>query len=155
MGQGWFEMSVSNEPSFNNSYVLQTVLPTEIVNRISEFAAEVEEEEEEESPFDWDEVGGTVEIYRTRHIITRANYFRGTAGGYVFLYREHPAGWYHWDRYYDDPPRYTMVDGILIQKIEGSIEYLDVVPHDFEYDGEEDITILDVETMMEAREEGW
>ena len=149
-------MSVSNEPLLNNCYVLQNIFPEEIVTRISEFATEVkEDEEEEESPFDWDHVLDTVEIYRTRHIITRENDFRSTAGGYVFLYREHPAGWYHWDRYLDDRPRYEMVDGILAQRIglDGA-EYLSVVPHDFEYDGEEEIFILDVETMIEAREEG-
>ena len=53
-------MDASNELSFNNSCALQSIFPNEIVNRISEFAAEVEEEEEEEeeSPFDWDVVWG-------------------------------------------------------------------------------------------------
>jgi hypothetical protein len=144
-------MDASNEPSFINSYVLQTVLPTEIVNRISGFAAEVEEEEEEESPFDWDVVWGTVEIYRTRHIITWDG-IRGQ-GGYVFLYREHRAGWYRWNRL-GEHPRYEMLDGTLAQKIEDDrTEYLAEVPLDFEYDGEEDIVILDDELMIQLGDE--
>jgi hypothetical protein len=144
-------MDASNELSFNNSYVLQSIFPNEIADRISEFAAEVEEEEEEEeeSPFDWDVVWGTVEIYRTRHIITWDG-IRGQ-GGYVFLYREHRAGWYRWNRL-GEHPRYEMLDGTLAQKIEDDrTEYLAEVPLDFEYDGEEDIIILDDELMLMIR----
>jgi hypothetical protein len=145
-------MDASNELSLNNSYVLQSIFPNEIVARISEFAAEVEDEEEaEESPFDWDVVCGAVEIYRTRHIITWES-IRGE-GGYVFLYREHRAGWYRWNRL-GEHPRYEMLDRTLAQKVEDDrTEYLSEVPFDFEYDGEEDIVILDDELMIRLGDE--
>jgi hypothetical protein len=47
-----------------------------------------------------------------------------------------------------------MLDGILAQKIEDDrTEYLSEVPLDFEYDGEEDIVILDDELMIQLGDE--
>ena len=46
--------------------------------------------------------------------------------------------------------RHTRIDGVLAQKFEDDIEYVAVVPNDFQYDGEEDISILDDDIMQEG-----
>ena len=44
---------------------------------------------------DWEELYGRALIFKTYHYIS---YGGTTCGGYVYLYREHTAGWYEWRR---------------------------------------------------------
>ena len=44
---------------------------------------------------EWEQVYGSITIYRTNHLIT---YGGGPEGGLCYLFREHEPGWYRWER---------------------------------------------------------
>ena len=115
-------------------------LPMDIIEGILEYAQETDD-------IEWEAVCGSTRIYRTNHVLT---YGGGPEGGYVYFYKEREAGWYRWERDWGTPPTYTRIDGVLAQKFEDDIEYVAVVPNDFQYDGEEDISILDDYIMQEG-----
>ena len=85
---------------------------------------------------------------RLKHFLT---YGGGPEGGYVYFYKEREPGWYAWTRDWGTPPTYTKLDGVLVQKFEDYVEYVSVVPYDFEPTDEEneEITILDKFVMEE------
>jgi len=124
------------------SVALSTIFPLDIVSRISDFAQRHE-------TFNWETVYGSTVIYKTKHVIT---YGGGPEGGYVYFYREREPGWYAWERNWGTAPTYTKLDGLLVQKFEDDIEYVSVVPPDYEPEEEDDaeITILDKYVMEEG-----
>ena len=115
-------------------------LPMDIIESILEYAQDTDD-------IEWEAVCGSTRIYRTNHVLT---YGGGPEGGYVYFYKEREAGWYRWERDWGTQPTYTRIDGVLAQKFEDDIEYVAVVPNDFQYDGEEDISILDDYIMQEG-----
>ena len=124
------------------SVALSTILPLDIVSRISDFA-------QRHQTFNWETVYGSTVIYKTKHILT---YGGGPEGGYVYFYREREPGWYAWERTWGTAPTYTKLEGLLVQKFEDDIEYVSVVPPDYEPEEEDDaeITILDKYVMEEG-----
>ena len=115
-------------------------LPMDIIESILEYAQDTDD-------IEWETVYGSTRIYRTNHVLT---YGGGPEGGYVYFYKEREAGWYRWERNWGTPPTYTRIDGVLAHKFEDDIEYVAVVSNDFQYDGEEDIIILDDYIMQEG-----
>ena len=70
------------------SVALSTILPLDIVSRISEFA-------QRHHTFNWETVYGSTVIYKTKHVST---YGGGPAGEYVYFYREREPDWYASER---------------------------------------------------------
>ena len=88
---------------------------------------------------------GSTVIYKTKHMIT---YGGGPEGGYVYFYQEREAGWYKWERGWFQEPAYEKVDGQVAIFWDDGVERIGVVPHDYEPDEDEDITIMDDELMQ-------
>ncbi len=89
---------------------------------------------------DWETVYGSCTIYRTKHYIT---YGGGPEGGFVYLFREHEAGWYRWHRDWGTVVSHTRVeDGVVAFNHADGGEQIGVLPHDWEdydwddYEGE-------------------
>ena len=90
-------------------------------------------------------------IYKTKHIVT---YRLDDEGGYVYFYKERPRGWYRWNRTWGREPVYAYVDdGVVAVKWSDDIEYMGVLPLDYDQydwrdDDDEDVTIMDDEIMQ-------
>ena len=88
---------------------------------------------------DWEEIGGYTMIYKTNHLMTYTG--RGD-GGYVYSYKERLPGWYRWNRIWGREPTYAYIDdGIVAVKWTGDVEYIGVLPdnyEDFDWLDEED-----------------
>ena len=122
--------------------VLANVLPDGLIEHIADFISDV---------LDWDYVYGTTTIYETQHIVT---YGGGPEGGFVFFFREREPGWYSWERDWFQEPTYKKLNGILVQKFtEDGTEYVAVAPRDFETE-DEDVYVLDIDSMIEFRTHG-
>ena len=78
---------------------------------------------------------------------------RRPRGGYVYFYREREAGWYKWERGWFQEPTYTKVDGQVARWWDDGVERIGVVPHDYETDDDEDITIMDDDIMQQRDDE--
>ena len=123
--------------------VLNQILPEGVVEQIAELIPEDPE-------IEWDTVYGSTVIWRTKHFIT---YGGGPEGGYVYFYREREAGWYKWERGWFQEPTYTQVDGQVAIWWDDGVERIGVVPHDYEPDDDEDITIMDDDIMQQRDDE--
>ena len=122
--------------------VLANVLPDGLIEHITDFIGD---------GLDWDYVYGTTTIYETQHIVT---YGGGPEGGFVFFFREREPGWYSWERDWFQEPTYKKLDGILVQKFtEDGAEYVAVAPRGYATE-DEDVYVLDVDTMIESRTTG-
>ena len=122
--------------------VLANVLPDGLIEHIADFIGD---------GLDWDYVYGTTTIYETQHIVT---YGGGPEGGFVFFFREREPGWYSWERDWFQEPTYKKLNGILVQKFtEDGAEYVAVAPRDFETE-DEDVYVLDIDSMIEFRTHG-
>ncbi len=55
---------------------------------------------------DWETVYGTVNIYKTNHLVT---YGGGPEGGYVYFRKERDPGWHRWHRTWLQPPTYAKI----------------------------------------------
>ena len=122
--------------------VLANVLPDGLIEHIADFIGD---------GLDWDYVYGTTTIYETQHIVT---YGGGPEGGFVFFFREREPGWYSWERDWFQEPTYKKLNGILVQKFtEDGTEYVAVAPRDFETE-DEDVYVLDIDSMIEFRTHG-
>jgi len=106
--------------------------------------------DDQPEPFDdFARILGTVQIYRTKHYITHTG---GPEGGFVYFYKERPAGWYRWSRTWGEPPSYEKIETGVVLMIcypNGS-EKIDIVPENWEYElrFDEYVTICDDETMQ-------
>ena len=123
--------------------VLSHVFPEGVVDHIAELIPEDPE-------IEWEEVFGSTVIYKTKHLITFGG---GPEGGYVYFYREREAGWYKWERGWFQPPAYTKVDGQIAIFWDDGVERIGVVPHDYEPEDGDDITIMDDDLMQSLDEE--
>ena len=122
--------------------VLANVLPDGLIEHIADFIGD---------GLDWDYVNGTTTIYETQHIVT---YGGGPEGGFVFFFREREPGWYSWERDWFQEPTYKKLNGILVQKFtEDGAEHVAVVPRDYETE-DEDVYVLDIDSMIEFRTNG-
>ena len=94
---------------------------------------------------EWLEIYGTTMIYKTKHYIT---YGGGPEGGFCYLYREHQAGWYQWERNWGTKPVYTMVEGQIAMRWFEDVDYIGVMPPDWEdWEGDGEILIMnDIDT---------
>jgi hypothetical protein len=122
--------------------VLRSILPADLVEHIANLIPQDQEVE-------WEMVYGATTIYRTKHYIT---YGGGPEGGLVYFFRERRAGWYRWRRNWGEEPVYTMIEeGKVVWKWSGDVEYIAVVPEDYEPDENEneDIMIMDDGFMQE------
>ena len=117
---------------------LTRFLPDDMLDRIAAYYAAPE--------IEWDTVYGSTMIYKTKHIIT---YGGGPDGGYVYFYKERESGWYSWERGWHTPPSYQKLDGQIAIWWDDGTEKIGVVPHDYEPDEDEDITIMSAEIMEE------
>ena len=115
--------------------VLTQFFPDAIVDNIAAYAA---------PEIEWETVYGSTMIYKTKHIIT---YGGGPEGGYVYFYKEREPGWYAWERDWFKPPSYQKVDGQIAIWWDDRTERIGLVPHDYEPDEDEDITIMSAEIM--------
>ena len=122
--------------------VLMDVLPNALIERINDFIGD---------GLDWEYVYGSTTIYETQHIVT---YGGGPEGGFVVFFREREPGWYSWERGWFQEPQYKKLNGILAQKFtEDGAEYVAVVPRDYETE-DEDVYVLDVDSMIDSRTAG-
>ena len=115
--------------------VLTRFLPDAIVDSIAAYSA---------PEIEWETVYGSTVIHKTKHIIT---YGGGPEGGYVYFYKEREPGWYSWERDWFKPPSYKKLDGQIAIWWDDGVERIGLVPHDYEPDEEEDITIMSAEIM--------
>ena len=121
---------------------LADILPHGLIEHITDFIGD---------GLDWEYVYGTRTIYETQHIVTCGG---GPEGGFVFFFREREPGWYSWERDRFQEPTYKKLNGILVQKFtEDGTEYVAVAPRDFET-GDEDVYVLDIDSMIEFRTHG-
>ena len=97
------------------------------------------------TPIDWITIYGSIEIYKTKHIIT---YGGGPEGGFVYFYKERESGWYSWDRDWFRSPVYIKIDGQIAIYWDDDVEKIGIVPHDYELDEDDDIRIMDDEIMQ-------
>ena len=85
-------------------------------------------------------------IYKTKHLQT---YSGGPEGGYVSFYKERLPGWYRWNRSWNQEPTCAFIDdGIVAVKWSGDVEYISVLPNNYEeYDWlDEEDDVLDIMT---------
>ena len=73
---------------------LRYIMPDGVVEDIDAFIPRRPE-------IEWEAVYGSTTIYATQRFITHGG---GPGGGYVYFYRERPAGWYRWERSWGAPP---------------------------------------------------
>ena len=103
---------------------------------------------------DWETLYGKVKIYETDHYIT---YGGGPEGGYVYFYRERPAGWYTWNREWFGKPEYRKIEtGLIVFRLDDDgCETIAWVPDDWEYEEEPDeIIIIGDNFTMQERDRG-
>ena len=104
---------------------------------------------------EWEMVYGTCVIWRTDHLIT---YGGGPEGGYVYFYKERPAGWYAWHRDRMSEPVYTRIrDGQMAAKRSDYVDYIGKLPLNWQEwdwcDHEDDeVSIMDDDYMQEERD---
>ena len=85
-------------------------------------------------------------IQKNKHLVT---YIGRGDGGYVYVYKECLPGWYMWTRSWGREPTYAYIDdGIVAVKWTGDVEYIGVLPDNYEefdwLDEEDDV--LDIMT---------
>ena len=129
------------------SIALMNVFDVDLVRNIHDLI-------QTEPEVEWETVYGSVEIYRTKHIIT---YGGGPEGGYVYFWCERSPGWYNWHRDHFQEPRYTKIQsGQVAVKWEDDVEKIGILPDNWEelgYGEDEDITIMDSYFMEELNGE--
>ena len=118
--------------------VLRSILPDDLVDRIADLIPREPE---------WETVYGATMIYKTKHYLT---YGGAPEGGLVYFFRERRAGWYRWHRSWGEEPTYTRIEtGQVVWKWSGDLEYIAVVPDDYQPDESEDVMIMDDGFMQE------
>jgi hypothetical protein len=118
--------------------LLRSILPDVLVDRIADLIPRAP---------DWETVYGAIAIYKTKHYIT---YGGGPEGGLVYFFRERRAGWYRWERSWGEEPVYTRIEeGQVAWKWSDDLEYITVVPDDYEPEENEDIMIMGDDYMQE------
>ncbi len=86
---------------------------------------------------EWGQVYGSKKIHKTTHLIT---YGGGPEGGFCYLFREHPEGWYRWERSWGRGQTYGMVlDGQVAVKWIDGMDYIGILPPNWEDYSWEDV----------------
>ena len=114
--------------------VLRQFLPDGVVGNIEAFIPRRPEVE-------WETLYGSTTIYETKHFLT---YGGGPEGGFVYFYRERPAGWYRWERDWGTEPTYTKIPGgqVATAWID-DVEKIGILPDDdYDWDEDEDYDIM-------------
>ena len=127
---------------------LMNIFDEAIVERIQDFIPD-----DPPNPLDdFDHLLGTVQIYQTKHFVTHTG---GPEGGFVYFYKERPAGWYSWSRTWGEPPSYQKIETgvVLLLSCPDGSERIGLAPDNwdevYEFDSEICAFVGDDEAMQD------